>query len=382
MRDPSRRTTRQDDDEAGEEMSPHVREGRRPRDDAAALRARRRRPDPQGHPDAVPSSSNAPVTLAITMGDVRITNYTVGCDAEATRCPTCTEKWDGDLRDRRLDVPEPAGGKRPELPDSGGRCGSRLRRCRRAAARLSGLPGQTMALSNYRDISPPLGDVGAGFQFEFFCESCGDTWKTPFKPYRAGQANGIFRRFGYLFNEFAKISVISEIDLSPRPRRRHVDRGDRLQGQGRGARGSAWRSAAQRYEKCSNCRTMVCANCYDEATQRCLKCDRAQGVGSQSGTSASASVDRLPELPDALAGRALLPRVRLRHGEHAQELPGLQRDDASPGALLHRLRTRLLASAAARPRHSNENAFAMSDPRTDAEAALQGRRSGRRRSST
>ena len=64
-----------------------------------------------------------------------------------------------------------------------------------------------MALSNYRDISPPSGDVGAGFQFEFFCESCGDTWKTPFKPYRAGQANGVFRRFGYLFNEFAKISV-------------------------------------------------------------------------------------------------------------------------------------------------------------------------------
>ena len=29
----------------------------------------------------------------------------------------------------------------------------------------------------------------------------------------------------------------------------------------------------------------------------------------------------LPELPDALPRRALLPRVRLRHGQHAQELP-------------------------------------------------------------
>ena len=105
--------------------------------------------------------------------------------------------------------------------------------------RPGGIEIRTMALSNYRDISPPLGDVGAGFQFEFFCESCGDTWKTPFKPYRAGQANGVFRRFGYLFNEFAKISVISEIDLSPRPRGRHVDRGDRLQGQGGGARRGA-----------------------------------------------------------------------------------------------------------------------------------------------
>ena len=110
-------------------------------------------------------------------------------------------------------------------------------RIRRSEARRIAI--HTMALSNYRDISPPLGDVGAGFQFEFFCESCGDTWKTPFKPYRAGQANGIFRRFGYLFNEFAKISVISEIDLSPRPGGRHVDRGDRLEGKGGGARGGA-----------------------------------------------------------------------------------------------------------------------------------------------
>ena len=145
-----------------------------------------------------------------------------------------------------------------------------------------------MALSNYRDISTPLGDVGAGFQFEFFCESCGDTWKTPFKPYRAGQASGVFRRFGYLFNEFAKISVISE----------YIYRLGRAGGTSievtgakakTGALEEAQTMAAQRYEKCSNCRTMVCANCYDEATQRCLKCDRAEGMGSQSGTSASAS---------------------------------------------------------------------------------------------
>ena len=146
-----------------------------------------------------------------------------------------------------------------------------------------------MALSNYRDISPPAGDVGAGFQFEFFCESCGDTWKTPFKPYRAGQANGVFRRFGYLFNEFAKISVISETIYRARARRRHVDRGAPAPRPRRPRSKRRMVMGAQRYEKCSNCRTMVCANCYDEATGRCVKCDRAQGVGSQSGTSASAT---------------------------------------------------------------------------------------------
>ena len=121
-----------------------------------------------------------------------------------------------------------------------------------------------MALSNYRDISPPLGDVGAGFQFEFFCESCGDTWKTPFKPYRAGQATGLFRRFGYLFNEFAKISVISESIY-----RLGRAGGTSIEVTGSKAKAAALEEAqamgAQRYEKCSNCRTMVGANCYDEA---------------------------------------------------------------------------------------------------------------------
>ena len=106
-----------------------------------------------------------------------------------------------------------------------------------------------MALANYRDISTPLGDVGAGFQFEFFCESCGDTWKTPFKPYRAGQATGLFRRFGYLFNEFAKISVISRSIYHLRPGRRHDDRGDRRQGEDDGARRGAGAGGAFRYEE-------------------------------------------------------------------------------------------------------------------------------------
>jgi len=144
-----------------------------------------------------------------------------------------------------------------------------------------------MALDNYRDIGS-YGSSSPGFQFEFHCSNCAKVWKTPFKPYRAGQASGLFRRFGYLFNEFAKISVISESIY-------RIGRasGTSIEATSSKAKATATEEAqalgAQRYEKCVNCRTMVCANCYDEATQRCLKCDRAQGVGSQSGTSASAT---------------------------------------------------------------------------------------------
>jgi hypothetical protein len=40
---------------------------------------------------------------------------------------------------------------------------------------------------NFSDHSVQSG-ANAGFQFEFYCESCGDAWRTEFVPYRGGQA--------------------------------------------------------------------------------------------------------------------------------------------------------------------------------------------------
>ncbi len=146
------------------------------------------------------------------------------------------------------------------------------------------------ALTNYRDISTNPGAVGAGFQFEFACESCGDTWKTPFKPYRAGQVAGIFRRFGYIFNEFAKISAVSDIVFK-------VGRASGTTIETTGAKpreealAEALAMARQRYDQCSNCHTWVCANCYDESRQVCVKCENkpgSYGGGADQGASASA----------------------------------------------------------------------------------------------
>ena len=232
-------------------------------------------------------AKNAPVTLAITMGDVRITNYDRHL-RPGRQMSDVKEKWEATYQTVDWMYQNRPAASGPNFLTQG-----TVRVFAMEVRNFRSEPSDpqrlhTMALTNYRDISPPLGDVGAGFQFEFFCESCGDTWKTPFKPYRAGQANGVFRRFGYLFNEFAKISVISETIY-----RLGRAGGTSIEATGSKAKATALEEAlalgAQRYEKCSNCRTMVCANCYDEATQRCIKCDRAQGVGSQSGTSASAS---------------------------------------------------------------------------------------------
>jgi hypothetical protein len=138
-----------------------------------------------------------------------------------------------------------------------------------------------MKVTNYRDISTPPGDVGAGFQWEFVCESCGDTWKTAFKPYRAGQAAGIFRRFGYLFNEFYKIGALSDIVFK-------VGRatGGSVEVSGGKPKAAAFEEALaqarDRYHKCSNCRTMVCDNCWSERDELCIKCEKTGGIGPES----------------------------------------------------------------------------------------------------
>ena len=141
--------------------------------------------------------------------------------------------------------------------------------------------------TNYRDISPPAGDVGAGFQWEFVCESCGETWKSPFRPYRAGQAAGLFRRFGWVLNEFYRVGALTDL----------VFKVGRATGGTAELGGSkpkmealqeALGLAKDRYHVCSNCRTSVCENCWVDSSDVCIKCEKATG-SLQQGSSASAS---------------------------------------------------------------------------------------------
>ncbi len=146
------------------------------------------------------------------------------------------------------------------------------------------------ALTNYRDLSTNAGDVGAGFQFEFTCESCGDTWKSPFKPYRAGQAAGLFRRFGYIFNEFAKVSTVTDavFKLTRASNTTIEATGSKPKAE---ALEEAMASARQRYDQCKSCHTWVCANCYNESDQLCIKCEHSKGSGDAGsyGSSSGAS---------------------------------------------------------------------------------------------
>jgi hypothetical protein len=117
-----------------------------------------------------------------------------------------------------------------------------------------------MPLTNYRDLSV-ASDVGAGFQYEFFCSNCDRKWKSPFKPYRLGQITGLLTRFTFMF---------TDLKTAGRTTGNLADIGSR------GAREKAFAEARTRaealYTTCPSCRKDMCADCFDEQRQACLPC--------------------------------------------------------------------------------------------------------------
>lgn len=119
--------------------------------------------------------------------------------------------------------------------------------------------------NNYRDMCEQYG-TGAGFQFEFSCSRCHDTWRSPFEPYTGarlagwlnrgvGAASGMLGRFG------------SEI----------TNAAEGLAGSGWGtSRDAAFQraigSAQGHFNRCARCTSYVCGRCFNPAEGLCLTC--------------------------------------------------------------------------------------------------------------
>jgi len=145
-----------------------------------------------------------------------------------------------------------------------------------------------MPLTNYRDLSRSPNELNAGFQFEFYCESCGDTWKSPFRAYRVGQAAGILRRLSFVLGEFYRVGAITDI----------VSKVGRASGTSAEMSGSKAKVAAleeaqalaqDRYHRCTSCHTMVCDNCWDPGTRTCNKCGASAAQAAQYESAATAA---------------------------------------------------------------------------------------------
>ena len=118
-------------------------------------------------------------------------------------------------------------------------------------------------MNNYTDLSSSGAEVDAGFQFEFSCQSCGETWRSAFKPYRRGQLAGWLERLSYLIGGSATFQANRGAgglaSLGWKDARES-------------ALGQALGQARQLYSECGSCRKVVCRKCWNAQSGQCNAC--------------------------------------------------------------------------------------------------------------
>jgi hypothetical protein len=119
--------------------------------------------------------------------------------------------------------------------------------------------------NNYRDMCEQYG-TGAGFQFEFSCSRCQDTWRSPFEPYSGARLAGWLNR-----------GVNAASGLFGRVGNEITNAAEGLAGQGWGsARDAAFEraiaTAQSHFHRCARCTSYVCERCWNAAQGLCLTC--------------------------------------------------------------------------------------------------------------
>jgi hypothetical protein len=143
--------------------------------------------------------------------------------------------------------------------------------------------------NNYRDLCEEHG-TGAGFQFEFSCHRCQDTWRSPFEAYQGARmaswvGKGVNAAWGLLGRTGSGVSSAA----------------DGLAGAGYGhARDAAFRraidTARTHFNRCPRCTGYVCNRCWNAGQGICLTC--------APDTAAEAVAARRRGLNDAVAERS------------------------------------------------------------------------------
>ena len=119
--------------------------------------------------------------------------------------------------------------------------------------------------NNYQDLCVQNG-TGAGFQFEFRCNRCSDTWRSPFQPYTSGRVAGWADRVvGSAWGALGRAGNEASTALS-------------------GLVGANWgpskdtafqkaiTEATGHFNRCPRCTGHVCGTCWNAAHGLCLTC--------------------------------------------------------------------------------------------------------------
>ena len=134
-----------------------------------------------------------------------------------------------------------------------------------------------MSLNNYRDLSTSSSDVSAGFQFEFYCDLCGESMRTAFTPYRKGQLTGWLGRFTFLFSDLYKVNRASGAFADAGASSAKAE-----------ALEEARATVAQYYHACPTCHRAAGNECWSADLQQCRDCAAKARSGSSGGYSQSA----------------------------------------------------------------------------------------------
>jgi Double zinc ribbon len=136
--------------------------------------------------------------------------------------------------------------------------------------------------NNYSDLSEETG-ARSGFQFEFTCARCSDTWRSNFTPFAPNQAaEWIGRAGGFLGNVLGGAGdAVSDV-------------GDAIGGVGEARWGTehdtafaaAIEQAKAHFHRCPSCVTYVCDRCWNAEAGLCLECAPNAAVAAEAAFAA------------------------------------------------------------------------------------------------
>lgn len=124
-----------------------------------------------------------------------------------------------------------------------------------------------------------------GYQFEFFCDRCGNGFRTEFKPSAVGMAGSALRAAGSLFGGVLGSAANSAYEIERA-----------IQGPGHDqAYREAIAEARPNFRECPKCSHWVCAaTCWNQARQLCYDC--APNVETElSAAQAQATVEQIKQ---------------------------------------------------------------------------------------
>src|SRR4051812_48200975 len=119
--------------------------------------------------------------------------------------------------------------------------------------------------NNYRDLCEQHG-TGAGFQFEFSCSRCYDTWRSAFQPYTSGRVSGWADRVvGSAWGAFGRTGSEATSALGGLVGANWGPNKD-------AAFQQAITAAQAHFNRCARCTDYVCGRCWNAAQGLCLGC--------------------------------------------------------------------------------------------------------------